>query len=266
MSYLGQASHDERGDSYYNGQAGDQTRTEVAITNYYNYPWDVFLEPIDDNFGHRVANAMIDACENNHIGYDMNQRNTCYAEWKKCGSIAKISTDCETDCSALVSLCVTQSGYDILSETTNAPTTWGLESVLLKTGGFKVVNAPVKRGTVLLNTQNHVAIFLGETKEKVNCEEIEDLKGGTTMFCTFEMTDGKYKGKIFFANLATEEIRHMGDPEILRIYRVIYADNNGKPLPHYKWQSNTPFPWRIAQGMRSAIYTKEFADSKGILK
>lgn len=259
MSFLGQASHDERGDSYYNGQAGDQTATEVSITGYYNYPWNVFLEPIDNSFGHRVANAMVDACNNNHIGYDMNERNSCYTEWKKAGSLAKITNDCETDCSALVSLCVTEAGHDILSETTNAPTTWTLKGILLGTGKFREVNSPVKRGTVLLNTQNHVAIFLGNTTGKV--EVIEDLKGGTNMYCTFEMTDGKYKGKVFFANLATEKIKYLGHPDILKIYRIVYKDNTGRDLPHYKWQSNTPFGKRIAQGMRSTDFTKEFADS-----
>ena len=157
-SYLGQASIDERG-TFRNGKAGDNNGKEVAIRSYYNYPWNVFLAPKSTDLGDKIANAMIDACNNNHIGYDMNQRNTAYTQWKKYGSIEKIATDCETDCSALTSLCVTQAGVDILKNTINAPTTSTLRKVLLATGKFEVVISPTKRGTICLKEGSHVAIF-----------------------------------------------------------------------------------------------------------
>lgn len=176
--YLGQASHDERGDYYY-GAAGDQTGTEVAISKFYSYPWNVVLRPKDAELARKSANSMIDACSNDRgFGYDMGQRNTAYAEWVKVGKIANITKACEVDCSSLVSLCITEAGLDILSGRSNAPVTSNLRSVLLGTGKYEALTgslltdaSKLKRGDVLLSEGHHTAIFLGTSKEKVEDAE-----------------------------------------------------------------------------------------------
>lgn len=177
--YLGQASHDEHG-TYYYGQAGDQTGTEVAIAKFYSYPWNVILRPTDPELARKSANAMIDACKNDRgLGYDMAQRNTAYAQWLKVGKkIANITVPSEVDCSSLTSLCITEAGLDILSGRSNAPVTSNLRGILLATGKYKAFTGSaltdpsnLKRGDVLLSEGHHVAIFLGTSKEKVGGEE-----------------------------------------------------------------------------------------------
>ena len=178
VKYIAESGHDEHG-RYTGGKAGDQTGQECYVHEYYNYPWNVFIEPIDDYLARDIANNGIDAANNDHIGYDQWQRNSAYAEWKKVGSIAKITKDCEVDCSALVSLCITQAGCDILTGRSNAPVTSTLRSILLNTGKFRRVSAPTKRGTICLSEGNHVAIYLGTSKEK---------KGGSTSTTTSKPT------------------------------------------------------------------------------
>lgn len=176
--YLGEASHDEHGSCWYNGQAGDQTGDEVAIHKWYSYPWNVVLRPKNAELARKSANAMIDACRNNKIGYDMNQRNTAYTQWKQTKDIAKIATACECDCSSLVSLCITQSGVDVLTGRSNAPVTSTLKSILYNTGAYEILTGSLltdpskcKRGDVVLSEGHHVAIFLGTSTDKVESTE-----------------------------------------------------------------------------------------------
>lgn len=57
----------------------------------------------------KLAQAMIDTCENNHIGYDTKQpdRYSAYDEAEKLKwKISKITKNCETTCSQAVSMCM----------------------------------------------------------------------------------------------------------------------------------------------------------------
>lgn len=53
---LGSASHDERG-QYRGGQAGDQTKTEVATQNWYKGKWDTVLRPKTNLLAEKIAAA-----------------------------------------------------------------------------------------------------------------------------------------------------------------------------------------------------------------
>ena len=213
MAYLGEAGHDEQG-RYNSGAAGDQSGSECYYHEFYNYPWDCYIEPTDDNIGNKIANAMIEACENDLIGYDQYQRNTAYTMFKKYGSIGNIKERCETDCSAVTSLCIVQSGIDILKGLTNAPTTWTLKNILLNTKQFKIVSKPINRGTILLNEQHHVAIYLGNDTKKKNSNDdviktiIKKMDKGVNDMFLFEFVDGKYKGRLYICDNFT--IKHVG--------------------------------------------------------
>ena len=117
VAYIGQATGDERGKTS-GGKAGDQTGGEVGISKWsygasgYNH-WTRVCRLKDSSKRLIVAQAMIDTCKNNHIGYDIGQpdRFSAYDEAKKVNwDISKISKNCETTCSQAVSMCLRAAG------------------------------------------------------------------------------------------------------------------------------------------------------------
>lgn len=131
---IGHASIDENGNAR-NGKAGDQNAKEVKISNYYVHSkgW-VVLRCKDDAKRLKIAEAAERACNNNDIGYDQNQRNTLWNDVKDKGyDPSKTTNKVETDCSALVRLCIAYAyGKDVAGNirTVSEPAT------LVKTGLF----------------------------------------------------------------------------------------------------------------------------------
>lgn len=104
---IGSARIDEHGNAT-GGQAGDQTGKEVSTQNWYKHSkgWRV-LRCRDPVRAEKIASAMRAACDNPFIGYDQNQRLTLYEAAEKVGfDPGKVKTPCETDCSALVRVCL----------------------------------------------------------------------------------------------------------------------------------------------------------------
>lgn len=179
MIKIGQASRDERG-RYSGGLAGDQDGREVAIREWYSRPWNKVLRCKDVAKAEKIATAMEKACKNDFIGYDQAQRTTLYSlaksnSWK----IEDVKTPCETDCSALVAVCVNVAGVKVSGDIYT-----GNEAVaLLRTGEFELLSAPkyllsdeyLKRGDILLYEFHHTAIVLenGKKAEKTKPAQVE---------------------------------------------------------------------------------------------
>ena len=179
MIKIGQASRDERM-RYSGGIAGDQDGKEVAIREWYNRPWNKVLRPKNSAIAGRIAVAMEKACKNNCIGYDQSQRTTLYSLAKSNGwKIEDIKTPCETDCSALVAVCVNAAGVNISGDIY----TGNEAKALLQTGEFELLSAPkylmtdeyLKRGDILLYEFHHTAIALqdGRKAEKTKPTQVE---------------------------------------------------------------------------------------------
>lgn len=119
--------------SYGNERPGDQNGKEVSTQNYYSHsPYWLAFEPIDTELGIKLAQAMIDACNNNNFGYSQNTRMTGRQAVVKYGSIKSVKEPCNVDCSSLVNLCLYVCGYNVANfNTATEP------SVLRKTGLFK---------------------------------------------------------------------------------------------------------------------------------
>lgn len=116
---VGSARIDERG-KLSGGQAGDQTGKEVCTQQYYMHSkgWYV-LRAKDISVANGIAKAMKQACDNNNIGYDQNERSGVITQLKRYGNLAKIAKATECDCSSLVRACVYQaSGTDVGNFTT----------------------------------------------------------------------------------------------------------------------------------------------------
>lgn len=161
---IGHASLDERG-KVSGGAAGDQTGREVCTRPWYDKGWNKVIRPTEKEVAEGIAKAMKAACKNDNIGYDQSQRTTLYKQAKaKKWDISKITEKCETDCSALVAVCVNAAGVEVSGDMYT-----GNESdVLEKTGRFKVLKDAkytksdrlLKKGDILLKEGSHTAVVL----------------------------------------------------------------------------------------------------------
>ena len=165
---IGHASGDENGKAT-GGKAGDQTGKEVCVRSWYSNAWDFVLRPKDPNVAEKSAVACEKACNNAHIGYDQNQRNTLHTKAKLVGyDLSKVTADCETDCSALMTVCAIAGGVSSLEYTGNAPTTRTMRKVFVASGAYEILtdkkylttDANLKRGDILVKEGRHTAMVL----------------------------------------------------------------------------------------------------------
>ena len=200
---IGSARHDEHGNCYSGGKAGDQTGQEVSTQNFYNHSkgWNV-LRAKDNKVAEKLAEAMQIACDNKNIGYDQSER---YGVIKH-GINTKVKTEC--DCSSLVRACIIYaSGKDVGDFNTSNE-----RSVILKSGLFKDVGS-YKQGDTLYNgdilvtrTKGHTAIVVsGAKKSKAKYYP-------------------KYKGS---SNSIVEALKAVGEDDVSKEHRAEIAKKNG---------------------------------------
>lgn len=175
MVRIGHASSDEN-KKLKGGKAGDQNKQEVYIRSWYNRPWNAVIRPKTKAMANKIAECMELACNNDLIGYDQNQRNTLLTEARKVGyNPSKVNVPCETDCSALVSLCCIYAGVPeaVLFKGGNSSVTSNLKARLGSTGLFELLtdksctatDKRLKRGDILLYEGHHVAVALDDGAE-----------------------------------------------------------------------------------------------------
>lgn len=183
---IGHASIDERGKAR-GGQAGDQTGREVCTREWYNKGWNKLIRPKNSDVAEKIARAMEQACANNNIGYDQLQRTTLFeAAKKQKWDLSKIKTKVETDCSALVAVCVNAAGISV----SGSMYTGNEASVLKATGKFEVYTDSkhlvsdkyLMRGDILLKEGSHTAIVLSDGAETHQKRKDGSLSG------TYEVT------------------------------------------------------------------------------
>lgn len=155
------------------GSAGDQKQKttpdysgEVSFQDWYKHKkgW-VVLRCKDPDKADLIAKDMEYACDNPMIGYDQNQRDTLYSAAKKVDfDCSKVKTKCETDCSALVRVCVNYAGIKVGDFCTDDEA-----EVLMKTGMFEKLTASkyttsssyLKRGDILVTAvKGHTVVVL----------------------------------------------------------------------------------------------------------
>ena len=160
---IGHASIDENRKAK-GGAAGDQTKKEVYTRAWYSYPWTSVIRPKNSTVAEKIAKAMEQACANDKIGYDQNQRTTLYTQAKaKNWDLSKITTACECDCSSLVAVCVNAAGIAVSKDIY----TGNEKAALNATGKFDIYTSSqyiakdsyLKRGDILLGS-GHTAIVL----------------------------------------------------------------------------------------------------------
>ncbi len=167
MVLFGSARIDENG-KITGGKPGDQTGREVATQSYYMSPkgW-IGLRQKDPLVAVKLAEAMLEACNNNCIGYNQNKRSGVITQLKTFGSLRRIGVNTDSDCSSLVRACVIQAtGKDPGNFTT------ATEKQKLLAAGFHEVQirkaADCRTGDILVTkTKGHTVIVVsGELPEE----------------------------------------------------------------------------------------------------
>ena len=170
---IGSARIDENGKAK-GGKAGDQTGKEVSTQSWYKHSkgWRVFRAKSAD-VAEKIAQDMEWACANKHIGYDQGQRLTLYNVARPLGfNCKKVTTNCETDCSALVRVCCAYAGVTLPNFRTPTEPAALLDSgafTELKGSKYTDSSAYLKRGDILVfkgqtMDSGHVGIYLGDGK------------------------------------------------------------------------------------------------------
>lgn len=155
--------------SYGNTTPGDQNGgREVSREKYYVHSkgWYV-IRAKDAAAREKIALAMEHACDNNDIGYSQPTRLTLYNDVKAFGfDPAKTTKPVNTDCSALVRVCVHYAGITVDNFITSNEV-----SMLTATGAFELFKDDkhckssdfLKRGDILVTrTKGHTVVVLND--------------------------------------------------------------------------------------------------------
>lgn len=161
---IGHASADERG-KYNGGKAGDQNGKEVCIRDWYNRPWNKVVRPKSAYVAADMVRAMRDACYNDNIGYDQYQRTSLYAQAKETGwDLGSITVPCETDCSALIAVCVNAAGVAVSKDIYTGNMVKAMEATgqfeLLTASKYLTSDAYLMAGDTLVYEGHHTAMAL----------------------------------------------------------------------------------------------------------
>ena len=125
----------------------------------------VLLRARDASVRERIALAMERACANDKIGYSQGTRNTLYNDVKAFGfDPARTTKNVNTDCSALVRVCVNFAGIAVGDFTTSNEA-----SVLVAAGGFERITDDkhckredylLRGGILVTRTKGHTVVVL----------------------------------------------------------------------------------------------------------
>lgn len=164
---IGHSSIDERNQGR-GGTAGDQTGKEVCIRAYYDKNWNIILRPKDKILADRSAAACEAMCDNPHIGYDQNERNTLLTYLDRLNwNYRDITHNTECDCSSFMTACAICGGANIAWKN-NAPTTRTMAARFKESGSYDVLqfvspkHNQLKRGDILVKEGSHTVMVLDD--------------------------------------------------------------------------------------------------------
>lgn len=181
---IGHATIDENGKAH-GGKAGDNNGKEVCYRNWYKHSkgWYV-LRAKDAATAEKIAKCMEMACDNNNVGYNQYKRNTLYNAAAKVGfDVSKVGTKVETDCSALVRVCLAYAGIKVSDFTTSNE-----KKILLATGLFTELNIGgssdyLKRGDILATkTKGHTVVVLSNGSKVEAANRTYTVKSGDSLW------------------------------------------------------------------------------------
>lgn len=162
------AAHSDRGNPSFGNQSD-----ELSQTNWYSHPWTHVIRCKDGSKASIMAEAMFWFCEETKlVGYSQtNGRDTLYREVKKLGrkNYKDLKTKVNTDCCALVDVCLYIAGYDV-----GQPATGNLlgqlnskfpnDFKIFKSSEYTHSESKLQIGDILLNTATHAAMVTNGNK------------------------------------------------------------------------------------------------------
>ena len=166
---IGHASISEAGTV--NGTAGDSTGYEVCIKDDFDITsknYNVVLRPKSSTLAEKSAAACEAGCANDKIGYSQGSRNTLYTYAKAVNyDLSKVSTKCNTDCSAFMTVCAIAGGSSV-AYGSNAPTTSTMRTCFKQSGDYTILTDNkhtkqtdyLKRGDILVCEGSHTVMVL----------------------------------------------------------------------------------------------------------
>ena len=179
---IGHASINENG-SAHGGIPGDQTKKEVCIRPWYSKDWDVLLRPKRIQLALESAKFCRSICENDHVGYDQDKRNTLYFKLKEIGfDLSRLKDNVSTDCSAFMTVCAIYGGADKLNYKKNAPTTRTMINDFTKSGEYEsftdkkylINDSYLEIGDILVSIGHHTVMALSDG-EKIKGYHVKSL-------------------------------------------------------------------------------------------
>lgn len=167
---VGSARIDENG-KISGGKPGDQTGNEVSTQPYYVHSkgW-ICMRAKSVPVANAIAKAMLQACENDNIGYCQGHRTTVIGQLRKSGSLAKISAKTEADCSSLVRACCIQAGFapgnfNTSAEVSALKASKQFTEPITVTSGTKLYNGDI----LVTKTKGHtVVVVSGNPRQAVS--------------------------------------------------------------------------------------------------
>lgn len=202
---VGSARHDEHGNCYSGGKAGDQTRQEVSMQRFYVPKKGLYvLRAKLPEIANKLAEAMIVACNNENIGYDQYERYGVI----RYGIDTKVKIEC--DCSTLVRACIIRaSGKDVGDFTTANERSVILKSGLFEDVGSYHVGMSFYNGDILVTkTKGHTLIVVSGAKKRT--EQTGYYK--------------QYKGN---STSIIEALKAVGETDVSKEHRAEIAKKNG---------------------------------------
>lgn len=251
------ASIDERGKAK-GGLAGDQTGKEVCTRSWYDKGWNCVLRPKTSALAENSARIAENIADNPNVGYDQNQRNTLWNEYKATGKISP-TTKVECDCSSFMTYCAILGGANI-PYGTNAPTTSTMESVFKNSGAYEVLTDKkytessdyLKRGDILLKKGSHTVMVISDGSKAYENVETQKIvipsatirkgdkgtkvkqlqKALNTLFASGLVEDGDFGTKTYNAVVNSQRtLKNLG--YYTSTVDGIYGSNNRKALIEY---------------------------------
>ena len=181
---IGSARIDENGNAH-GGKAGDQKNgKEVSTQEWYKHSkgWRVFRAK-DPAKAEIIAKTMEWACESDQIGYDQYQRNTLYNELKLYAfEKYYLSKAVETDCSALVRVCLAFAGIDVPADfyTASMAKTMLATGEIVEMAGSKYTDSAdyLGRGDILVTkTKGHTVVVLTDGEKYEGAASVVEPEG-----------------------------------------------------------------------------------------
>lgn len=241
------------------GVAGDQTTHEVEVSEWYSGGWLAVYRPNNETDAEIIAQKCEECCDNDNIGYSQTDRLSLYKQASAHGyNISEIASPCNTDCSALVSVCVNAAGIPVAKDMTTRTE----DVTLMGTGRFTRLQANkflttcenLKRGDILRKSGHTAIVVQGGAKPE------EPVRNHTQIYadCLNRELSGKYRAE-------TDLYMREGGATTYRAMCVVYEDN---PVYCYGYYSvdDRGVKWLYCEYALNGIIYTGFVSSRYLIK